>query len=293
MGRLGGLALALARVLGVLRLKRGGVVRRARAGSEEAEAWPPSEGALLRALKDGEIVVDFRPVVAVDGGALVAIESTLRWERPSGPVREQRLIAAVERHGQTRIQHALVEAQLREAARVLTAARAGRHPELRVSVPLTRSQFGDPALASVLRGALDESGAPAEALEIGVEERAVASDLAGAASVIAALRGQGVRVSLRGYGSLDAEQVQRLGVTEVTVDFWGSVRDRGTEDFVKDTVRSAHELGLTVTATGAETPEEVVLVKELGCERVQGDAFGTPRRASAFTRGSGTGSRAA
>jgi EAL domain-containing protein (putative c-di-GMP-specific phosphodiesterase class I) len=233
------------------------------------EAWPPSEQELLDALGDGSLSVRFAPLLDMTAVTVAAHESSFNWERPtSGAVPSSRLAAVIERPGYTRIQRALLERVLREACVRLEESSEGTPTA--VAVPLGRTQFFDPTLFVALRTVLQESGADPSRLELGIDERAVLSDLAAAGEVLGRLREAGVRTSLRGFGALTSEQLRALPVTAVTVDFWNSRRDERIEAYVAESVRAARDAGLAVTASRAETPDEVEFARSLGCERLTG-----------------------
>ena len=233
-----------------------------------SEAWPPSEQELLTALENGNLSVRFAPMLDMTAVSVAALESTLAWDRGGpDPVPAARIHMVVERPGYTRIQRALLDHVLRHAcARIAADAPTQATPAL--ALLLARTQFFDPTLFSAVRAALEESGATPGQLELGVDERAVLSDLPAAAEVLTRLRELGVRTNLRGFGALTLEQLQSLPVSAVTVDFWNSRHDERIESYVADSVRTAHAAGLPVTAARAETPAEIEFARALGCDRL-------------------------
>jgi EAL domain-containing protein (putative c-di-GMP-specific phosphodiesterase class I) len=234
------------------------------------EAWPPSEQALLDALQRGALSVGFAPVFDIAGDGTVAIEATHRWERPgAGSVPGARLAMAVERPGYTRIQRALLEHTLREAAaRIAVEPRGATLPT--VMVPLGRAQLLDPTLFGIVRAAVGEADIFPSQLDLGVDERAVLADPVAASEVLARLRELGVATHLREFGALTPEQIDRLPVLGVTIDFWNSRHDKRIEAYVAESVRTARAAGLPVTALRAETPDEIEFARSLGCERLTG-----------------------
>jgi EAL domain-containing protein (putative c-di-GMP-specific phosphodiesterase class I)/LysM repeat protein len=250
---------------------------RSRLPSAPAEAWPPSEQELLEALAGGTLSVQFAPLLDMTAVTVAALESSLNWDRgAAGSIPGARLSAALERPGYTRIQRALLERVLREACSHLVTSGEGTQA---VAVPLGRAQFFDPTLFTTLRSALQDSGADPSRLELGIEERAVLSDLPAAGEVLTRLRETGVQINLRDFGALTAEQLRSLSVSAVTVDFWNSRHDERIEAYVAESVRAAREAGLPVTASRAETPDELEFARSLGCERLA-SASPTPQQAT-------------
>lgn len=241
---------------------------RARVPGAAMSAWPPAEEELLAALESGAMTAQFTPLLDVRDITVAALESSLRWERADGSVvSDARLATAIERPGYTRIQRSSLAQVLREAA-VRANVSGGDGPAPVIAVNLGRAQFADPTLFSTVRAALARDGVDASRLELSVDERSVLADLVAAGEILGQLAEIGVRTTVRDFGALTADQLKTLGVSGVTVDFWNSRRDERVSRYVAESVRTAHELGLPVTATRAETPEEIEFARTLECERL-------------------------
>jgi EAL domain-containing protein (putative c-di-GMP-specific phosphodiesterase class I) len=233
------------------------------------EVWPPAEERLLEALTTGALDVQFTPLLDVSTVTVAALDSALQWTRPNGEmISESRLATAIERPGYTRIQRA-VTARLLEAASRRAADSTGSSTEVAVvAVNLGRSQFYDATLLPAMRRALDEGAIEPSQLEIGVDEQAVISDLPAATEILNQLSRLGVRTTVRDFGALTGDELRQLNVTGVTIDFWNSRRDERASRYVAETVRTAHGVGIPVTATRAEMPEEVEFARSLQVERL-------------------------
>lgn len=239
---------------------------RTRVSTPALEVWPPAETALIAAMRSGSISVEFAPVLAADG-TVAALDASLRWSRPDGSViGDARLASAIERPGNTQAQRASLELVLGEAAQRVAAASEGDPRSVVVSVG--RPQFYDPTLFAILRRVLQRTTIPPEALELSVDERGILADLDAAAEVLGELNEFGVRTSVRDFGALTSEQLRALQVTSVSIDFWNSRRDERVSRYVSESVRTAQQAGLTVTAARAEMPEEIEFARALGCERI-------------------------
>jgi len=117
---------------------------------------------------------------------------------------------------------------------------------------------------------------PPEALELSVDERAILADLDAASEVLGELNEFGVRTSVRDFGALTGEQLGALQVSGVSIDFWNSRRDERVSRYVSESVRTARQAGLVVTADRAEMPEEIEFARSLGCERLTGPRAEAP-----------------
>jgi EAL domain-containing protein (putative c-di-GMP-specific phosphodiesterase class I) len=137
---------------------------------------------------------------------------------------------------------------------------------------------------------LTEAGATAGDLLVCLEvtESVVMEQPEASATVLRALKDLGVRVAMddfgTGYSSLaylrqfpfDLLKIDRAFVAGVTA----SDQDRA---IVRTIVDLARALGLTVVAEGVETPEQLAVLRELGCEVAQGYLFARPQPAEGVT----------
>lgn len=246
---------------------------RAVPGDSEAYSWPPSASAVLSALERGELRAEFRPVVSVSTGSLGAMYSTPRWNHPiEGDLSEQRLSAAIQRPELAAARLALLRATLAEAGRVASDPEH-RHAPPRAIIRLLPEQLYDPELTTYLLTAIAHYGIEPGGLDIGVDERWVRADVDRSALALERVTRVGVRATLIGFGTLGVEDVRRLGISSVTIDFEGALRDEKTRSFAHDAARAALALNLPVIATGVETADEASLAKDLGCSLAMGAAF--------------------
>ena len=95
------------------------------------------------------------------------------------------------------------------------------------------------------------------------------------------LKELGVYISIddfgTGYSSLS--YLKEMSVDELKIDrsFIKDINvDEKTESIVKSTINLAHELGLKVTAEGAETKEQVEFLKKYKCDHIQGYYYSKP-----------------
>jgi EAL domain-containing protein (putative c-di-GMP-specific phosphodiesterase class I) len=148
-------------------------------------------------------------------------------------------------------------------------------PPIRVGVNLSLSQLRQPDLQSRMGEILEETGLPPEQLELGIAESAMTENVGLAAPVLKGLAALGIRVAIDdfgiGYSSLSHLKqltVHRLKIDRSLVTALG--RDRRGTALVRAIVRVAHTLGLGVVAKGVETREQVGLLRQLGCDEIQG-----------------------
>ena len=165
-------------------------------------------------------------------------------------------------------------------AQVAAWARAGL-PWMNLAVNLSARQFRQPDLTEVIRGALQDAGMPARSLEIELTESMVMEDSEASLATLASLGAMGVRVAIDDFGTghSSLSYLKRFSVDTLKIDR-SFVRDMCTKPASKTIVRSlvslAHALSMDVVAEGAETDEEMAMLRRMHCDVVQGFGYGRP-----------------
>src|SRR5262249_38300544 len=152
-------------------------------------------------------------------------------------------------------------------------------PPGRVAVNVSARQLMQGDFIDVVRKALDESGIPAYYLELELTET-VLVDVDNCIDRLTALRELGVMVAIddfgTGYSSLG--YLQKLPVNRVKIDrsfVTGiSAESQNTLPLIRAVVDLAHGLGMEVIAEGVETEEQLGVLKETGCDAIQGFLLG-------------------
>ena len=136
---------------------------------------------------------------------------------------------------------------------------------------------------------LDEFDVAAEELEIEVTETGLMECLDNPRAILERLRDAGIHAALDdfgvGYSSL--AHLRDLPMHRLKIDrsfTTDCMRDARTLTIVKALIEMAHNLGLTVTAEGVETPEQQSWMHHLGCDSAQGYHFARPMPAEDFLK---------
>jgi diguanylate cyclase (GGDEF)-like protein len=249
--------------------------RAKQAGKSQLRVWLPEmhvagEGAptgreeLADALRRGEVVAHFQPIVSLADGSEVAAEALARWRHPrlgllgAGsfvPDAEGDLAAAVDRE-------VLFQA--------CAAAARGELPAVHVNLAALD--------AGTVRDVLESTGLDPARLVLELSERALA---AAPLEGLAALRTIGVRIAVDDFGSgrhgvelLRSRPVDILKIARPFVDGAGRAEhDRAVLSMI---VELGAMFGLQVVAQGIEREDQREALAELGCELGQGYLLGRP-----------------
>ena len=242
----------------------------------QAEERRVLEMALRKALTNGELSLNYQPVVAAVDGQLTGFEALLRWQHPKlGFISPAKFIPLAE---ETRLIAPIGEWVLRTACD--EAARWPSHT--RVSINVSPEQLHNPAFVGVVASALANSGLPPERLELEVTESVFMREGTCATQVLERILDLGVRLALddfgTGYSSLGYLSRTRFSTIKIDRSFVQGA-SKGVPEaiaIIRAVVALAQSLEMATTAEGVETEAEHLLVESLGCTKVQGYYFGRP-----------------
>jgi diguanylate cyclase (GGDEF)-like protein len=240
---------------------------------EEAAERQVLEDDLRHALARDQLKLLYQPIVDAVSEEPVAFEALLRWHHPTrGVLPASRTVALAEEAGlMGRIGDWVIRSACNEAA--------GWPEHVRVAVNLSLAQLADPALPAIVTGALAASGVDPARLELEVGEATFTDEGAAGGERLAALRALGVRLALDNFGtgrcSLGHLRDAPLDKIKIDRSFVRGAAEPGSRNaaIVRAIVVLAESLGMDTTAEGAETLEELALIRRLGCSQVQGFIF--------------------
>ena len=232
---------------------------------------------LERALEEQQLYMAYQPKVSLRDGSLKRVEALVRWEDPElGTVEPSRFIPVAEQHG---LIDALTQWGLRTALRQwLEWREQGIDTSIAFNISaLSLEQLDFPDLVERMCTGL---GVPIDRLVLELTEGAT-QPLIKLMDTLTRFRIKGIGLAIddfgTGYSSL--MQLRQLPFTEVKIDqsfIADAARSRDCRLIIQSVADLAHGLGLTATAEGVETLDQLRLVRELGCDLVQGYLISPP-----------------
>jgi len=236
------------------------------------------ENKLRRAIERDELELHFQPKVKLATGRVTGLEALARWRDPElGIVAPSEFIPLAEETG---LIGAIGEWAVQAA---LLQARAWREQGisgLRVSVNLSGRELDDSLVRRVV-GFLQEAAVDPEWLDLEITETALMSNEALSGRVLGELRNLGVTISLddfgTGYSSLS--YLRRLPIDTVKIDrsfIQGIESEPDDASLVAAIVSMAKVLRLSVVVEGVENEEQLQLLRDVGCDEVQGNWLSPP-----------------
>ena len=246
-----------------------------RAGIEERL---DTASGLHRALERGEFEIHYQPIVDLSSGAMVAAEALLRWKRPGhGLIPPAVFIPLAEETGLIVPLGAWV---LERACEELVRWQV-HIASLRVAVNLSVQQLLAPSLKGMVGDVLARTALQPGDLCLELTESVFLEEFDYFTKMLSELKSVGVGLALddfgTGYSSLG--RLKRFPFDEVKIDrsfIEGLGRDPSDSAVVAAILGMADALGLTATAEGVETEDQLSRLKALGCSRAQGFYLAKP-----------------
>jgi diguanylate cyclase (GGDEF)-like protein len=247
-----------------------------------AKARMDLEGALRRALRDGELALHYQPQCDRHGHILSA-EALIRWPRPDGGDVVASPSVFVPLAEDSGLIHELGEWVITEAIRdirTLEKETGPQRPE-RIALNVSPVQFRQVDFAGTLAARLLAERLDPRRLELEITEHVLVADFQDTARKMTRLRDLGVHFSVDDFGTgysslsylkrlpLDALKIDRSFVRDVAVN-------RSDATIVETIIDMAHRLGLRVVAEGVDKPEIKTFLEQRGCDRYQGFLFYEP-----------------
>jgi EAL domain-containing protein (putative c-di-GMP-specific phosphodiesterase class I) len=230
-----------------------------------------------RALINNRLHMVYQPKVRMRDGTLTRVEALVRWDDPEfGLVAPSRFVPLAEKHG---LIEELTQWGLRTTLRQWLKWRdEGIDTCIAFNISaLSLEQLDFPDLVERMCRALE---VPTDRLVLELTESAT-QPLIKLMDTLTRFRIKGIGLAIddfgAGYSSL--MQLRQLPFTELKIDRFfvnDAVSSKDSRLIVTAVVDLAHGLGLTVTAEGVETREQLQLLLELGCDVAQGYLISHP-----------------
>ena len=231
----------------------------------EAQDRQILETDLRKAIARGELQLQYQPVVNAQTEELSGFEALVRWHHPTrGVISPSLFIPLAEEAG---LILSIGEWVLRTAC--LEAAKWPEH--IRVAVNLSPIQFVEPSLPATIVSALANAELPPRQLELEITEGVFLVESEATDDMFAKLKAIGVRLALddfgTGYSSLGYLKKAPFDKIKIDQSFVRGAAKNGSRNaaIIRAIVTLAESLGMDTTAEGAETHDELTMIRELGC----------------------------
>ncbi len=238
------------------------------------------EQELRSAIRLGQLVVHYQPIVDLDSGEVNRVEALVRWNHPKrGMIPPGEFLSVAAESG---LIVDVGEHVLREACRqsALWSLATGR--KVMVSVNVAERQLLDAGLVDTVRRVLKETGIEPSQLELELTEELIVDRLDNSLSILYELVNMGVQLAIDDFGTSRASlgQLKRLDMVSTLKIDRAFVIDVATHSvdrkIITAIVALAASVGMEVVAEGVEDRDQVCVLRSLGVDKIQGYYFQRP-----------------
>ena len=240
-----------------------------------------------RALANGEFQVYFQPKMDIrpDEPVLESVEALVRWQHPEfGLMSPGRFVPLFEDNG---LMQLLDQEVWRQTVACLHRWREEYGVQLTASVNVSRMDLYNDANLSCILELLEQYDVPKEALHLEITESAYTDDENIILAAIGRLKDAGLTIEMddfgSGFSSLNTITSMPFDILKMDMGFTrGIEKDEKKYHLVELVVNLARYMKVTTIAEGVETQEQCRLLKQAGCDVVQGYYFSKPLPAEEF-----------
>ncbi len=247
--------------------------------NRNARSLADLEAELRRALRRDELELHYQPRLCLQSGRILGLEALVRWRHGErGLLAPNEFVPLAEESG---LIVPLGYWVISRALRDMQWLRGRGLPALHMAINLSFRQFQDSQLLPTLGRLISERGVDAQWLEFELTETAVMRRSDQVQLTMQALGRLGVRFSLDDFGTGFSSFVHlnSLPITLLKIDksFVGGMDERPeSRQLVRAMINLAHNLELEVVAEGVENAEQLALLRQFGCDQVQGYLISKP-----------------
>jgi diguanylate cyclase (GGDEF)-like protein len=237
------------------------------------------EKIIKKAFANNEFVLYFQPQLNLITNRLEGVEALIRWQHPEkGLLTPDQFLGDIENLG---LNHMLDSYVLEKACQTIAHWYEKYHRKITIAINMSAVEFQDPKLISNIQALLFKYDISPIYLDLEITENVVMTDIKTAMDTIIILQNMGIKVSIddfgTGYSSL--AYLRELPIDKIKIDR-SFITDVAINDsdltIVKSMIELSHGLGKRVLAEGVENSDQLDLLRNIGCDAVQGYFISRP-----------------
>jgi Amt family ammonium transporter len=251
---------------------------------------------MKRAIEHKQIHLHYQPIVSLETGKLAGFEALARWQHNGrGAISPAKFIPIAEETGLvSRLGLWVFEQACSQMRHWLNCYPLG--DDCYISVNISSKQLSHGNLIDEIDAVLRDTGLEPQRLRLEITESAIVENTRAAAHLLAQLKARRIKLCLddfgKGFSSLnylhrfpiEVLKIDRSFVRRLRADLGNDTGKKRPFEIVRTIVAMAQILGMQVVAEGVELPDQLSILRELGCEFGQGYLFSRALDAGAAGR---------
>ena len=236
---------------------------------------------LAAAVASGQLRVEYQPVVDLRTGEVLGVEALVRWQHPTlGLLAPMEFIPLAEETGDIdAIGYWVLDTATRQAAAWRQAM--DHCSNLWVAVNLSAFRLVNPQSLADIQRILADPQTQADKVVLEITETALAADVQGGITWLNTLKGLGARIAIddfgTGFSSLSTLSQLPVDILKIDRSFVsGQAAALTSVPMLEGILGLASKLSLDVIAEGIEEPDQLDLLRKLGCGMGQGYLLSRP-----------------
>lgn len=245
---------------------------------------------LRQAVKWGQLRLAYQPLIDLESEQVIGTEALVRWDHPQrGVISPSDFIPIAEESGMILPIGKWVLREACKQAREWQLKFPSSKP-FKMSVNLSARQFQGTDIVAEVKAVLEETELPPSCLELEITESAVMEDAEATVLILEELKKLGVKLAIDDFGTgysslayierfpLDVLKIDRSFVAQIGKTLKnGNGNGASDRSVIMQAVQTlGHGLGISITAEGIETPEQLAELRDMGCEIGQGFFWAKP-----------------
>lgn len=237
------------------------------------------ENDLRQAIDEGQMTLNYQPIVSLVDGEISGTEALIRWHHPTrGYIPPLSFIPLAEQTGLIAPLGRWIMHQACVESRKLGERFGGK---LSVTINISGKQIQHSDFIRDLSSVLDSTGIDPESVILELTESTMMENTEAMLKMLNQIKSLGIRLAIddfgTGYSSLSYLQQFPVDILKIDRSFVDGIENSAQKKAVARTIISLSEtLGLCTVAEGVENLEQSEMLRDLGCEFAQGYYFARP-----------------
>ncbi len=240
---------------------------------------------LYKALNELPFELYLQPQISLTTQHIIGVEALIRWQDTNGLwIPPAEFIPIAETIGLIKD---ITLWTLREACSIVKDWKTTGNQHYRIAINISAQVLCTSTFVQEITTLIAETNIDPQALEFEITETALMLSLDIAIKTLTELSALGISISIDDFGTglsslaylklfeIDRLKIDQSFITNVLTD----ARDRS---MVAAIIKLSHELGYQVVCEGVENKAQLTLLKQLGCDEIQGYYFAKPMPPTKF-----------